>query len=400
MANKKGWLGAVAAAAVLATLVPTSAMAAAVPSDKAAISVDKVAKHATNRVLVKVKAGKDAKAIASKHGVSAVKDLAAGKSEWKVLNVPAGKADEFLDKLNADPDVELAQPDYVRTIDATPNDPSYGSQWHLPNVQAPQAWDITKGSTSRTIAIVDTGVDLNHADLQGGKLVAGYDFVNGDSVPQDDHGHGTHCAGIAAANTNNATNVAGLDWNAKIMPLKVLDAGGSGYDSDIIDAIYYAADHGANVISMSLGGGTNNPAFQSAIDYAWGKGLIIVAAAGNSNTSVKSYPAAYNNVIAVASTTSANVRSSFSNYGSWVDVAAPGSSILSLKLGGGTTTMSGTSMATPLVAGLATLAWSKNLGYTNTAVRDRIFNTCDVISGTGTYWTYGKVNAYRAVNGF
>jgi thermitase len=396
MANKK-WLGAVAAAAVLATLVPGAAFAAQ-PSDNAK-SVDKASKHATDRVLVKMKAGKDLKSVAAKKGLTDVNDLGAGKSEWKLVKVPAGTADQYLDQLNADADVEIAQPDFVRTIDATPNDPSYPSQWHLPNVQAPQAWDITKGSSSRTIAIVDTGVDLNHADIKA-KIVQGYDYVNGDSVAQDDHGHGTHCAGIAAASTNNAASTAGLDWNAKIMPVKVLDAAGSGYDSDIINGVYYAADHGANVISMSLGGGSNNPAFQSAIDYAWGKGLVIVAAAGNSNTTVKSYPAAYNNVIAVASTTSSNVRSSFSNYGTWVHVAAPGSSILSLKMGGGTTTMSGTSMATPLVAGLATLAWSKNLGYSNTAIRDRIFNTSDAISGTGSYWKYGKVNAYRAVNGF
>jgi thermitase len=389
----KNLVGTLAAFAVLASVVP--GMASAATPDGAAAKQTVKAK-AEDRILVKTQAGKTASTVAARYGLTEQKDIG---GNWKVLNVPAGKADEYVAKLKNDSEVEAVEVDAVYTIDTTPNDPSYGSQWHLPKIQAPQAWDITTGSTSRTIAIIDTGVDLAHADLKS-KIVAGYDFVNLDSTAQDDHGHGTHCAGIAAALTNNATNTAGVDWNAKVMPVKVLNSAGSGYTTDITSGIRWAADHGANVISMSLGGGAFSQAQQDAINYAWSKGVLIVAAAGNSNTSKKSYPAAYANVIAVASTTSTDARSSFSNYGSWVQVAAPGSSILSLKLGGGTTTMSGTSMATPVVAGLATLAWSKNLGYSNASVRDRIFNTADAIAGTGTYWTKGRVNAYRAVNGF
>ncbi|KEO84671.1 S8 family serine peptidase [Tumebacillus flagellatus] len=394
--NKK-LVGTLAAFAVLASVVPGVASAASTEQGNAVSQAKSQAKsQAPDRILVKTKTGLANPNVAQKHGLTEDHNIG---GNWSVLKVPAGHVDEYIAELKADADVEAVEADAIYTIDATPNDPSYSSQWHLPKIQAPQAWDITQGTTSRTIAIIDTGVDLNHADLKS-KLVAGYNYVSLNTNPMDDHGHGTHCAGIAAALTNNSTNTAGVDWNAKIMPVKVLNSAGSGYDSDITSGIRWAADHGANVISMSLGGGTFSQAQQDAINYAYGKGVIIVAAAGNSNSTTKSYPAAYANVVAVASTTETDARSSFSNYGSWVHVAAPGSNILSLKLGGGTTTMSGTSMATPVVAGLMSLTWSKNLAYSNASVISRVETTSDAISGTGTYWKYGRVNAYKAVNGF
>ncbi|MCX7571250.1 S8 family peptidase [Tumebacillus sp. DT12] len=397
--NKKV-ISTLAATALLASLAPMASAAPAAPVAPAEVKAAKVqTAAATDRILVRFKDKSKADAVASKHGAKADRTLGNGKSEWKVVKVPNGKAAEFLAKFQADSEVAEAELDHILTALVTPNDPSYGSQWQYPNVQGPQAWDITQGSTSRTVAIIDTGVDLQHPDLAS-KIVAGYDFVNNDTNADDDQGHGTHCAGIAAALSNNATNVAGMDWNARIMPVKVLSASGSGYTSDIIDGVYWAVDNGAHVLSMSLGGGSKNASFQAAIDYAWNNGRVVVAAAGNNGTSTRVYPGAYNNVISVAATTSSNVKASFSSYGTWVDVAAPGSSILSTKNGGGTTTMSGTSMATPLVAGLVSLTWSKNLSYSNVTVRDRIFNTTDAISGTGKQWIYGKVNAYKAVNGF
>jgi thermitase len=386
----------VAAFAVLATLAPAGASAAVV-ADNTVAKAEVTKAHATDRVLVKFNKGADSKAVAAGKGATVGKAL--GKSDWKVVNVPAGKASEFLAKFQADANVEAAELDYVMSANLTPNDPSYASQYHLPRIQANLAWDITTGSTAKTIAIVDTGVDLTHPDLAA-KILPGYDFVNTDALADDDQGHGTHCAGIATAISNNGTQVAGVDFNAKIMPVKVLNKRGSGYTSDIIDGVYFAADNGAHVISMSLGGGSAQTAFQDAINYAYGKNVIVVAAAGNSSTSALSYPAAYNNVVAVASTTSTDAMSSFSNFGSWVDVAAPGSSILSTADGGGTTTMSGTSMATPVVAGLATLTWSKQPTASNTTVINRIFSTSDKIAGTGTNWVHGRVNAYNAVNGF
>jgi thermitase len=389
--------GAFVAVAMMAGLAPAASASIGAPATPSVVQKAATAAHAQDQLIVKAKAGKDINKIISKHGAKLNSKI--GSSDWTVVNVPAGTADAILNLLKGDADVEAVEFDEILTANITPNDPGWANQWGPYMVYADYAWDVTKGTTARTVAIVDTGVDLNHADLAG-KIVAGWDYVNNDSVAMDDHGHGTHCAGIAAAIGNNGRDVAGMDWNAKIMPVKVLNSAGSGSTSNIEAGVRWAADHGANVISMSLGGGSFTQSFQDAINYAYSKGCIIVAAAGNSNTSAVSYPAAYSNVLSVASTAENDTRSSFSNYGSWVDVAAPGSNILSLKLGGGTTTMSGTSMATPMVAGLASLAWSKNTGYSNATVINRILNTSDKIAGTGTYWTYGRVQAYNAVNGF
>jgi len=397
MKNKK--LVATLAFAVLASVVPAAAASATTVEATQVVKAEK-AKHAADRVLVKMKQGKadGVAAIEAKHNAKEDKAFK-GNGEWKLLKVPNGKVEEVLADLANDPSVELAEPDYVMHALAVPNDPSYSSQYHLPKISAPAAWDIAKGSSAITVAIIDTGIDIQHADLSA-KIVPGYDFVNLDTNADDDQGHGTHCAGIAAAGTNNGLNGAGVDWNAKLMPVKVLDAGGSGYTSDIISGVNWASANGAKVLSMSLGGGGASTAFQDAINAAWNSGKIIVAAAGNSNTSTKSYPAAYNNVVAVASTTSTDARSSFSNYGTWVDIAAPGSSIYSTANGGGMTTMSGTSMACPVVAGSLSLLWSKNPGATNAAVVSRLMATADKITGTGTNWVAGRVNLYNAVNGF
>jgi thermitase len=395
MAKFNKLVGAVAAAAVLTTLAPMGASAAVV-TEKTVAKVDTTKAHSQDQILVKAKAGKDLKANAAKHGATKVEELSGA---WKLVKVPAGKAAEMVEKFNADADVELAELDYIHTINATPNDPSYGSQYHLTKIQANLAWDIHTGGTGATIAIVDTGVDIQHPDLSG-KIVAGYDYVNNDNNADDDQGHGTHCAGIATASTNNGINGAGVSWGARIMPVKVLSSTGSGTTANIIKGVDFARLNGAHVISMSLGGGSYTQAFQDAINNAWNAGIVVVAAAGNNGNTVVQYPANYANVISVASTTSTDAKSSFSTYGTWVDVAAPGSSIYSTANGGGMTTMSGTSMATPVVAGLAGLLRTKNTAASAAAIRDRIFNTSDAITGTGSYWIYGRVNAYRAVNGF
>ncbi|ARU62805.1 hypothetical protein CBW65_18875 [Tumebacillus avium] len=378
------------AVALTAALLPAATVSAAQPAEQAG-----VASPATDQVMIKVKPGQTGADIAAKHGAKVKKNLS--KAGYQVLKVQAGQsAEELLAKLQGDPAVEAAELDAVYSVNFTPNDPSFASQWHLTKIQAPQAWDYVIGS-GVTIAIIDTGVDIQHPDLSS-KIVAGYDFVNDDTNADDDQGHGTHVAGIAAASFNNGLQGAGVAPGARIMPVKVLNAAGSGYTSDIIDGLYFAADNGAKVINFSLGGGAYSSTFQTAVNYAWSKGSVVVAAAGNNGNTAVQYPAGYSNVFSVACTTSADAKCSFSTYGTWVDIAAPGQSIYATANGGGMTTMSGTSMSAPVVSGVAALVWQdQGISGTPSTVVNKICSSADKISGTGTYWICGRVNAYRAV---
>jgi thermitase len=308
--------------------------------------------------------------------------------------VSAQAVEQVISNLKRNPNVLFVEPNLIFQTQFTPNDPGYSQQWAWNKIKAPQAWDVTQGSSSTVIAIVDTGIQRNHPDLDA-KIVAGYDFVDNDSAPDDGHGHGTHVAGTAAAETNNATGGAGLCPNCSLMPVRVLDNSGSGTLENVASGITWAADHGAKVINLSLGAPSGAATLQSAVDYAWGKGVFLACAAGNDSTSAPDYPGYYTNCFAVASTDSADAKSSFSNYGNWVEIAAPGSSIYSTWTGSSYNTINGTSMATPHVAGLAGLLASQ--GLTNAQIRDRIMNTADKISGTGTYWIGGRINAYNAV---
>ncbi|MEK1833409.1 S8 family peptidase [Priestia megaterium] len=251
-------------------------------------------------------------------------------------------------------EVEYAEPNYIFKASYVPNDLFYPYQYGPQKVQAPSAWDVIRSNSSIKIAIIDTGVQLNHPDLAS-KLLLGYNFADGNTNPSDGNGHGTHVAGIAAAVTNNSTGIAGMAPLASILPVRALDNAGNGLLTNIANAIVYAADQGAQVINLSLGAPKGAVTLENAINYAWNKGAVIVAAAGNDGANVITYPAYYDNVIAVASTDSNDQKSSFSNYGIWVEVAAPGSNILSTYTGSYYAYLSGTSMACPHVAGLAAL---------------------------------------------
>lgn len=302
------------------------------------------------------------------------------------------------DILRSLPFASFVEDDFVVCASYTPDDPRYGEQWHLPSVSAPQAWDITTGSSEVTIAVIDTGVDYNHQDLQG-KCITGYNYVDRNSDPMDDHGHGTHVAGIAAAVGNNSTGVAGVDWKARIMPLKVLDSQGSGYDSDVASAIRYAADNGAQVINMSLGSPDYSYTLSEAVNYAYNKGVTIVAASGNESSSV-SYPAACDNVIAVGALESNDTLAYFSNRGSALDLTAPGVSVLSTAPGG-YVKMSGTSMASPVVAGCASLVLAAHSDYSPSRVEGALKDGATDLGSPGfdTSYGHGKVNASAAVSG-
>jgi len=302
--------------------------------------------------------------------------------------------EQTLAGLRSSGQVVYAEPNYLYNITWTPNDPAYSQQWAWNVIDAPAGWDITRGSSSTIIAVIDTGIQLNHPDLDA-KIVAGYDFVQGDTVADDLNGHGTHVAGTSAAESNNGANGAGVCPNCRLMPVRVLNRLGSGSLANIASGITYAADNGAKVINMSLGGSSGSTALQNAVNYAWNKGVFLACAAGNNGNTAAAYPAYYSNCFAVAATTSSDAKASFSTYGTWVEVAAPGDGIYSTWKGSSSNTISGTSMASPHVAGLAGLLASQ--GLTNAQIRDRICATAEDISGTGSSWTCGRINLLNAV---
>jgi serine protease len=262
---------------------------------------------------------------------------------------------------------EAIEPNYIYQLFETPNDPDYGKQWNLRNINVEVAWDETKGS-GVTVAVIDTGI-TPVPDLKNTKLVPGYNFVIDSEDALDDNGHGTHVAGTIAQSTNNNYGVAGIAYEANLMPLKVLGRQGGGTVADIAEAIRFAADHGADVINMSLGGGGDSQVMREAIDYAYQKGVVVVAAAGNANTNSAAFPSRYPNVISVAALDSSGNKAPYSNYGAGVDISAPGGNLsgenplggilqntIDPATGEGTfRAFQGTSMAAPHVAGVAAL---------------------------------------------
>ncbi|WP_107728632.1 peptidase S8 [Desmospora activa] len=311
-----------------------------------------------------------------------------------VVKVENQSVQAALEELSGLPQVEYAEPNILFHATATPDDPSFSQQWGLSMINAPDAWDVTEGDSNVKVAVVDTGVDYDHPDLAG-KVIKGGDYIDNDNDPMDENGHGTHVAGIAAANTNNGIGIAGTAPNVSIYAVRVLDANGSGSLESVASGIRDAADAGAEVINLSLGAYQGAQTLEEAVNYAHNQGSIVLAAAGNDGSSSPNYPAYYDNAIAVASTTSSDSRSSFSNYGSWVDIAAPGSSIYSTVPGGGYQSLDGTSMATPFAAGVAGLLASQ--GRSANEVKDALLNSAEPISGTGTYWQHGRIDAAAAV---
>ncbi|MGM7702789.1 S8 family peptidase [Pseudalkalibacillus sp. Hm43] len=299
------------------------------------------------------------------------------------------------------PEVDYAEFNGLMFTQLTPNDPLFNQQWGLLKINSTRAWNVTRGSSLLKIAILDTGVNAGHPDLNE-KMALNVNFST-SSTSQDINGHGTHVAGIAAAVTRNGIGIAGLAINPKILNIKVLDDSGSGSFSDVAKGIVNATDNGAKVINMSLGGPSFSNTVQSAVQYADSNGVIQVAAAGNDNADDLFYPAAYPEVISVAALDRDNTKASFSNFGSaWVDVAAPGIDILSTLP---TTTnmmgqtdygyLSGTSQAAPFVSGLAALMAS--LEPDASKVRNAIETTTVPVPGSGTLYQNGRINTYAAL---
>jgi subtilisin family serine protease len=307
----------------------------------------------------------------------------------QVLSVPAARAERALAVLRSSPAVTYAELDArVDAADTVPNDPYWASQWGPARTNTARAWDTATGDPSVVVAVLDTGVDASHPDLAGA-LVAGTDLVNSDANPADDNGHGTAVAGIVAARTDNLAGIAAYCWRCAVMPVKVLGADGSGSMSAVASGITWAADHGARVVNLSLGGPSGTTTLERAVSYARSKGVVVVSAAGNDGTTAMEYPAAYPGVISVAGTDATDARYSWSNHGSWVQVAAPGCHIGSLR-GGGYGNFCGTSSATPAVAGIAALAFSASPSATGTQVEDAITSTA---TDVGTFVAHGRVDA-------
>jgi thermitase len=314
--------------------------------------------------------------------------------------------------------VIFAEPDYLIPLTEIPNDPLFSQQWGLSKIDAPDAWDQSTGNSQIVIAIIDTGADLDHEDLVS-KLLPGYDFVgsNGipDAIPEDDSGHGTHMAGIAAAATNNGIGVAGTCPDCMILPLRACYNTASGpfcSSSKIYLALEFAVNNPlhiegipenpnvAQVISMSFGSPYVISSIQTGVADAYAAGAILIAGAGNDNTDILTYPAAYPGVISVAATDQNDVKAGFSNYGSWVDVAAPGVQIMTTSMGNSYAESSGTSPATPCVAGTAalmlSLAKEGGLTLTQEQVSQILIDTSDPTSEFPAL-IGGRINAHQAL---
>ncbi|MEV0291636.1 MULTISPECIES: S8 family serine peptidase [unclassified Kribbella] len=320
--------------------------------------------------------------------------------------VPAA---DLLKKVKADPAVELASLNYIRRKSATPNDWLYANyQRYLPTVRVNQAWDLTKSAGTQVVAVLDTGVDAGHPDLAG-HLLPGYNTFNTALPPTDGEGHGTAVTGIIAAGTGNGLGIAGVAWNAKVRPVKVLSDQGSGSDANLINGINWAVKNGARVINMSLGGEGDNPILHTAIKNAVANGVVLVASAGNSGSPALNYPAAYPEVLSVGATNTGGVLTSFSTYGDTVDIAAPGYDITSLAPRAQTPPgyepywigLAGTSFSAPIVAGVAALVRNKWPSYTPAQVMARLKATARDAGprGTDPYYGAGILDAYYALGG-
>ena len=278
------------------------------------------------------------------------------------------------------------------------NDDYSGRQWAITKTMAPQAWEVTSGANSVVIAVLDTGIDKQQEDLVG-KVIAEVNFTD-SLTTEDTYGHGTHIAGIIAAVANNNVGIAGLAYNCSLMNVKVADDQGRFDSSVAAEGVIWAVDHGANVINMSLVSTEPSPGLEEAINYAWNKGAVVIAAAGNLVGTKIVYPAYYSNCIAVAATDSNDYVASWSSQGYWVDVAAPGVDIYSTLPGNMYGNKSGTSMAAAHVSGLAGLLFAlrsdgNSNGFINDEVRAAIENGCDELN---TSAVKGRINAFHAVS--
>lgn len=362
----------------------------------------------SNRVIVKFRASSSDSQVKS---VSRFVSSSIPSLGLLVVNAGIKGANEQLSALSGAGVIEYSEPDSLVKTHLTIGTPSSSKQYGHRAIQLPAAWDATMGDPSVVVAVIDSGVDLDHPDLRD-RLVPGISFIPGSKGPSDDHGHGTHVAGIIAGSGNNGQGILGVAPRCRLMPIKVLDQKGEGNTSDIVSGIVYAAEHGARILNLSLGGIGGGKALETAIVYAQRKGCVVVAAMGNEGANAQDYPASYPGVIAVGAVDDRDHVAEYSNFGRWISVVAPGTDIYStmptyhvtlddedpgadLRYG----TLSGTSMATPYVAGVVALLCSARPGLTSSAIKSLLERSADDLgkSGYDVYHGFGRINAARAL---
>jgi hypothetical protein len=395
---------AVAVLALLAVLLPIAPAHAGKPSRvhsasfRSAMYSGQVAE--TDRLVVKVAAGRAAE-VASAAEATVGKPVADGV--WR-LRVPRGKADAALARLQRDPRVVWAERDVVVRATLIPNDPCLHErreecgdveQWGLHRVGALDAWGVTQGSPAVRVAVLDSGVDADHPQLDG-KVIVGPNFS--DSPVDDDLiGHGTHVAGIVAAWTDDGETVAGLGWDTEVLSIKVLNDDGSGHASDVAQGIDHAVAAGAKVINMSFAGDNDLLAVAEAVARARAAGVLVVAAVGNGGSEQRTYPAAIDGVVSVAATDRADAVPGFSNRGPWVSIGAPGVEIVSTWLDDGYAVVNGTSMAAPHVSAAGALLFAAFPGITADDVRARLGATAAPVPATGSAFQWGRLDVSAAL---
>ncbi|WP_135611737.1 S8 family serine peptidase [Methanococcoides sp. AM1] len=408
-------------------VIPVSAFTPSVDAqhdiyDELTIDIPKNDLYVPGEIIVKFTPGLSEEKIANINAMNGAKvKYTSQYAGFKVLKIPENRnAEKMVEMYTKNPNVEYAVPNAIMTAFSV-NDSFYSYQWNLYStygINVEPAWEITTGD-GVVVAVLDTGVAQNAPDLADTNFVSGYDFINGDNDPSDDHSHGTHVAGTIAQSTNNGIGVAGVAYDCSIMPVKVLGADGSGNLAQLVDGIYFATDNGADVISMSLGYPPRyypGVALDNALEYADEHGVTIVAAAGNDGTRFVSYPAAYEKCIAVGATGYDGNLAPYSNYGPGLDVVAPGGNtgqdlnndgygdgILQNTFDPSTQIFSyyffqGTSMATPHVSGVAALLISQ--GASNDEVRTALESTAMDLgkSGWDTAYGYGLIDAKAALD--
>jgi subtilisin family serine protease len=345
----------------------------------------------------------DLNAILRRVGAGAALELGDHSATYRMRVRAATDLNALVADLSANPAVAFAEPNHLRSEMRTPNDPVLTQQWALRDIHAYEAWDITTGGDI-TIAILDTGVSSSHPDLSH-KVLRGYDFYNGDTDASDDEGHGTYTAGVAAANSNNGTGIAGVCWGCKILPVKVLGSRGQGDDATIAQGIRWAVDQGVRIISMSLGGPEDTQVIRDAVSYAHDHNVLIIAASGNGQAdgNKPNYPAAYPSVLAVSATNSTDGVTGFSTTGSFVDIAAPGvglwSTIWSPRDGDTYGVENGTSASCPHVAGAAALALTLRPDLSADQLAEVLESAADDQGAPGKdpEYGFGRLNLLRTV---